>query len=147
MTKEIIIATAIEKNHKSMSQHRKECCNKVEELEAENSVAIKENYVAIEDEEERTEDCRDSIFYVATFQTYVATWSKDERQVVTNKFMLRQNSEAVENDKLCCNKVFMSRHKTLMLRQKLDNLSKTMSRHCQIMLRQNSKRKHENMSR
>ena len=38
-TKEIIIATEIEKNHKSMSQHSKECCNKVEELEAENYVA------------------------------------------------------------------------------------------------------------
>ena len=54
-----------------MSQHSKECCNKVEELEAESSVAKKENYVVIEDEEERTDDCRDNIFYVATFQTYV----------------------------------------------------------------------------
>ena len=44
-----------------------------EELEAENSITKKENYVAIEDEDERTEDYRDSVFYVATFQTYVAT--------------------------------------------------------------------------
>ena len=55
-----------------MLQHNKESSNKVEKLEAESSVAIKENYVVIEDEEERTEDCRDIIFYVATFQTYVA---------------------------------------------------------------------------
>ena len=54
-----------------MSQHSKECCNKVEELETKSSVTTKENYVAIEDEEERTEDFRDNIFYVATFQTYV----------------------------------------------------------------------------
>ena len=72
-TKEIIIATEIEKNHKSMSQHNKECCNKVEEFEVENSVATKENYVLTEDEKERIEDCRHSLFYVAKFQTYVAT--------------------------------------------------------------------------
>ena len=65
--------TEIEKNHKSLSQHNKECCNKVEELEAENSVTTKENYAATKDEEERTEDYRDSVFYVVTFQTYVAT--------------------------------------------------------------------------
>ena len=62
----------IEKNQKSMSQHRKECCNKVEEMEAESSVVTKENYVTTKDEDERTEDCHDNIFYVATFQTYVA---------------------------------------------------------------------------
>ena len=67
------VTNEIEKNHKSMSQHSKECCNKVEELEAKNSVATKENYVVIEDEEERTEDCRDSVFYVAIIQNYVAT--------------------------------------------------------------------------
>ena len=55
-----------------MSQHRKECCNKVEEMKVESFIATKENYVATEDLEERTEDCHDSIFYVATFQTYVA---------------------------------------------------------------------------
>ena len=72
MTKVIIVATKIENNHKSMSQHRKECCNKVEEMEAEISIVTKENYVATEDEENITEDCQDSLFYVATFQTYVA---------------------------------------------------------------------------
>ena len=72
VTKEIIVATEIEKNHKHMSQHSKECCNKVEELKAESSIAAKENYVATEDEENITEDCRGNIFYVATFQTYVA---------------------------------------------------------------------------
>ena len=56
-----------------MSQHSKECCNKVEELEANNFVATKENYVMIEDEEERTKDCRDSVFYVAIIQNYVVT--------------------------------------------------------------------------
>ena len=40
-----------------------------EEREVESSVATKENYVVIEAEEERTEDYRDSVFYVATFQT------------------------------------------------------------------------------
>ena len=35
---------------------------------------------------------------------------------------------AAENDKFCCNKVFMSRHKTPMSRHKLDNFSKTWSR-------------------
>ena len=44
-----------------------------EELEAENSVATKENYAATEDEEERIEDYCDNVFYVATFQTYVTT--------------------------------------------------------------------------
>ena len=43
-----------------------------EELEVENSVAAKENYVTIKAEKERTEDCCDSVFYVVTFQTYVA---------------------------------------------------------------------------
>ena len=62
VTKAIIVTTEIEKNHKSMSQHSKECCNKVEELEAENYVATKENYVATEDEKEITEDCCDSVF-------------------------------------------------------------------------------------
>ena len=35
MTKEIIIATEVEKNHKIISQLSKECCNKVEELDEE----------------------------------------------------------------------------------------------------------------
>ena len=48
-----------------MSQHSKECYNKVEELEA-------ENFFTTKDEEERIEDCCDSVFYVVTFQTYVA---------------------------------------------------------------------------
>ena len=39
---------------KRMSQHSKECCNKVEELEAENSVATK-------DGKEIMEDCRDIV--------------------------------------------------------------------------------------
>ena len=56
-----------------LQQHNKECCNKVEELEAKNSVATKENYVTIEDEEERIEDCCDNVFYVTPFQPYVAT--------------------------------------------------------------------------
>ena len=49
-----------------MSQYSKECCNKVEELEKETSVATKENYVLTKDEEERTEDCRDKEIYVVT---------------------------------------------------------------------------------
>ena len=54
-----------------MSQHSKECCNKYEELKAESSVKTKGNYVTIEDEDERIEDCHDNVFYVVTFQTYV----------------------------------------------------------------------------
>ena len=54
-----------------MLLHKKESCNKVEELEAESSVVTKENYVATKNEEKRTENCRNSIFYVVTFQTYV----------------------------------------------------------------------------
>ena len=46
-----------------MSQHNKECCNKVEELEVENFVATKENYVTTEDEEERTKQKTISIMY------------------------------------------------------------------------------------
>ena len=42
-----------------MLQHSKECCNKVEELEVENPIATKENYVATKDENERIEDYRD----------------------------------------------------------------------------------------
>ena len=55
---EISVATKVEKNHQSMSQHSKEGCNKVEELE-------KETYVMTKDEEERTEDCHDKEIYVA----------------------------------------------------------------------------------
>ena len=76
-TKEFSVATKVEKNHKRISQHSKECCNKVEELKEETSVATK-------DEEERIEDCCNK-------ETYVATVFK-----------------TAENDKLCCNKVFMS---------------------------------------
>ena len=56
---EISVATKVEKNHHILSQHRKECCNKVEELEEETFVTTKENYVVTKDEEERTKDCRD----------------------------------------------------------------------------------------
>ena len=55
-----------------MSQYSQECCNKVEELKADNSIATKFSFVETEDEEERIECYRDSVFYVATFQTYVA---------------------------------------------------------------------------
>ena len=65
-----------------MSQHSNECCNKVEELEAENSVTTKENYVMTKDEDEIIEDYHDSVFYVPTFKTYVTTKSKAERQEV-----------------------------------------------------------------
>ena len=78
-----------------MSQHIKECCNKVEDME-------EKNYVATKDEEERTEDCHDKEIYVAT------------------KF------RGAENDKVCCNKICMSRHK-------LDNFSKTFSQHNNIL--------------
>ena len=84
-TKEISVVTEVEKNHKRMLHHSKECCNKVEELEEETYVTTKENYVATKDEEERTKDCRDRIqsnikmtscvatkFYVATQDTHVA---------------------------------------------------------------------------
>ena len=67
-----------------MSQHSKECCNKVEDLKG-------ENYVSTKEEEERTEGCRDKEIFVAI------------------------EFRATENDKVCCNKVFMSRHKILML--------------------------------
>ena len=40
--KESIIAIKIEENHKIKSQHRKECCNKVKELEAKSSVATED---------------------------------------------------------------------------------------------------------
>ena len=42
-----------------------------EELEAENYVETKENYVETEAEDEITEDCCNIVFYVATFQTYM----------------------------------------------------------------------------
>ena len=77
MIKVISVTTKVDKNHQSMSQHSKECCNKVEELE-------EENYVTTKDEEERTEDCHDKEIYVAT------------------------EFRASKNDKLCCNKFFMS---------------------------------------
>ena len=57
-TKEISVATKVEKNHKRMSQHSKDRCNKVEDLE-------EETFVAIKDEEKRLEDCRDKEIYVA----------------------------------------------------------------------------------
>ena len=80
-TKEISVMTKVEKNHQSMSQHIKECYNKVEELEEETSVATKENYVTTKYEDERIEDCLDKEIYVAT------------------------EFKAAKNDKLCCNKV------------------------------------------
>ena len=60
-TKENIVAIEIEQNHQSMLQQSKEGCNKVEELEANNNVAIKENYVATKVEEEKIEECRDTV--------------------------------------------------------------------------------------
>ena len=77
------VAKKVEKNHNIMSQHSKECCNKVEKLEEETSIATR-------DEEEGTKDCIDKEIYVVT------------------------EFRAEENDKLCCRKVFMSRHKTLL---------------------------------
>ena len=78
------LVTKVEKNHKRMSQHSKGCCNKVEELEEETFFMKKENYVTTKEEEERTKDCSDKKIYVMTeFRT-------------------------VENDKSCCNQVFMS---------------------------------------
>ena len=50
-----------------------------------------------------------------------------------------------ENDKLCCNKVFMWLHKTLMSRHKLDNFRRTMSRHYQILSRPNLRRNPKTM--
>ena len=45
--KEIIVVTKVEKNHKKVCHHiKKKCCNKLEELEVENSIVTKENYVA-----------------------------------------------------------------------------------------------------
>ena len=123
MTKVIIVTTRVENNNKTMSQHSKECCNKVEELVEETSIATKENYVVTKDEEERTEDCRDKEIYVAI------------------EFRL------IENDKLCCKKVFLSRHKILISRHKLDNFSRTMSRHYQSLSRPNSRRNPKIMSR
>ena len=66
-----------------MSQHSKECCKKVEELEEETFVTTEENYVLTNDEKERIEDCCDKEIYVAT------------------------ELKIAKNDKLCCNKVFM----------------------------------------
>ena len=96
-----------------MSQHSKECCNKVEELEEENYVATKENYVAAKEKDERIEDCHDKEIYVAT------------------------EFKVAENDKVCCYKVFMLRHK-------LDNFSKTLSRHKNIMSRKTPRRNYKN---
>ena len=48
----------------------------------------KENYVATKDEDERTEDCRDKEIYVAT------------------------EFRAAENDKLCCDKVYVATQDT-----------------------------------
>ena len=111
-TEEISFTTNV-KNHQSMSQHSKECCNKVEEME-------EENYVATKDEERRTEDCRDKEIYVST------------------------EFRAAENDKVCCNKVIMSRHKTLISRHKLNYFSKTLPRHKNIMSRQTPRRNSKN---
>ena len=48
-----------------MSQHSKECCNKVEELEVEISVTTKENYITTKDERERIEDCHDIVYFMS----------------------------------------------------------------------------------
>ena len=103
--------TKVKKNHQIMSQHSKECWNKVGDLEEETSIAKKENYVMTKDENERTEDCRNKKIYIVT------------------------EFKAIESDKLCCNKVFMSRHNTLISQHKLDNCSRIMSRHCKTMSR------------
>ena len=58
-------------DNKTMSRQRKSLSRQQTYAVVRNSGAPKENYVAIEDEEERTEDYRDNIFYVATFRTYV----------------------------------------------------------------------------
>ena len=48
-----------------MLQHSKECCNKVEELDVEISVVTKENHVSTKDEKERTEFCRDTVYFMS----------------------------------------------------------------------------------
>ena len=63
-TKEIVVMIVVEKNHKSMSQHSKECCNKVEQLEVDNFFATKENYVTTKDEKMRTKDCRNTVYFM-----------------------------------------------------------------------------------
>ena len=71
---EKIIATKVEKNHKKMSQHSKECCNKVENLETKIFVVAKEHYVSTKDEKKENKRLlRHSVFYVASFLTYVGT--------------------------------------------------------------------------
>ena len=61
MTKCNSIIKKLKRTIKRMSQHSKECCNKVEELEVENSVTIKERCVAKKDGNERLEDCHDIV--------------------------------------------------------------------------------------
>ena len=48
-----------------MSQHNKECYDKVEEFEAENFITTKENYVATKDENERTEDGHNIVYFMS----------------------------------------------------------------------------------
>ena len=59
--KNILLRQRLKKTTKIMSQHIKEYYNKVEELEAKNSVVTKENYVATKDGKKRIEDSHDMV--------------------------------------------------------------------------------------
>ena len=59
--KKILLRQRLKKTTKRMSQHIKEYYNKVEELEAKNSVVTKENYVATKDGKKRIEDSHDMV--------------------------------------------------------------------------------------
>ena len=59
--KKIFSRQRLRRTTNRISQHSKECCNKVEKLKTKNSVVIKDNSIATKDGNEIIEDCHDIV--------------------------------------------------------------------------------------
>ena len=73
-TKEIIVAIKVEKNHeKYVASKKKNLATKLKSWRQKFLSRQNKTMSQQKDEEEITEDYRDSVFFVATFLTFVAT--------------------------------------------------------------------------
>ena len=118
-----------------------------------NSIAKKEISVSIKVEKSHKRMLQHSKEFcnkVEELEKETSISTKDEEKITEDyrgkKIYVVIEFRAAKNDK-CCNKIFMSRHKTLMSRHKLDNFSRTMSGHYQSLSRHNPRRNPKIMSR
>ena len=115
-----------------MLQHSKECCNKVEELEVEISIVTKENYVARKDEDERIEDCRDTVY------------------IMLQHFKpMSQHKARLKDKKFCCDKEILCReifqeHQRTTSRLQQSFYVVTQDTHCKTHVNLNFSKKWQN---